>query len=308
MSAPSLRSHAEHVLRRLRLYTLERLETIDVLLDDETPSVFRLLAEAGILFADGATTRQIFDSVGPRLGKKNRMDRELRDYVMLPLREVGILIKGYADTTNLQVVRHRWEPKSPNNVYLVNPEFRRLIECDEEEFPAALHAWETATEERKHRLASAEAQASATTRDERLVSIALAHYCPRFLPGYAVVFVDDTDGQRIAREWKANVERLRLPLDLHGRWPDIVLNVPGTDRCWIVDCVETDGEVDPVRHHEMEEAFRARDLVIDGFTTVYRNARRFADRQSRVDNIASGTFVWIAELGGSQFRKEALKA
>jgi hypothetical protein len=58
----------------------------------------------------------------------------------------------------------------------------------------------------------------------------------------------------------------------------------------------------------MEEAFRGRDLVIDGFTTVYRHIRRFAERQSQVDNIASGTRVWIAELGGAQFLKEALKA
>jgi hypothetical protein len=306
MGTVPLRERAERILERLGLFTPERLETILVLLDDETPSAFRPLAGEGLTLASGATTRQILDYIGPRLGKKNRMDRELRDYIMLPLREVGILIRGYADTTARKIVRHHWEPKSPNNVYLVNPEFRTLLERDETEFPAALRAWETDTEERKLRLASAEAQAFATTRDERLVSIALAHYCPRFLPTYTVVFVDDTDGRRIAAEWEPEVERLRLPLDLHSRWPDIILNVPGTSRCWIVDCVETDGEVDAVRRHEMIEAFQDRGLAIDGFTTVYRNSRRFAERQSQMDNVASDTYIWIAELGGSQFLKMAM--
>lgn len=307
MGMPLLRERAELIVRKLGLFTAERIETIVALLDDETPSDFRALAEAGLTFASGATTRQILDYIGPRLGKKNKMDRELRDYIMLPLREVGLLIKGYADTQARRVIRHRWEPKSPNNVYLINPEFRKLLERDEVEFPGALRHWEAATEERRLRLASAEAQAFAATKEERLVPIALAQYCPHFLPDYKVVFVDDTDGQRITPEWKPGVERLRLPLDLHSRWPDIILNLPGKNRCWIIDCVDTDGEVDAVRKREMEKAFRERDLVIDGFTTIYRNARRFAERQSQVDNIAPGTFVWIAELGGGQFRKEALK-
>lgn len=234
------------------------------------------------------------------------MDRELRDYIMLPLREMGILLKGYADTKAGEVIPHFWEPKSPNNVYLLSSEFRELLERDEAQFAEAVRAWESATDERKRRIASAEAAALAADRDDRLVSIARSLYCPRFLPGYQVVFIDDTDGQRITPEWEEPVGRLRLPLDLEGRWPDIILNRPGTNRCWIVDCVETDGEVDVVRRDEILEAFRGRNLVIDGFTTVYRTAKRFAQRQSQVDNLAPATYVWIAELGGAQLRKEPL--
>jgi len=306
MDEESARRRIKQILEHLGLLTAEREETILALLDDDTPSDFRALAEKGFSFASGATTRQLLDYIAPRLGK-NRMDRELRDYIMLPLREVGILVKGYADTKEGHVLPDFWEPKSPNNVYLLNPEFRALLETSAIGFDDALASWERATDERQHRIATAEAAAFALGRDDRLVSVALAAYCPRFLPDYMVVFVDDTDGQRIAPEWQEHVERLGLPLDLASRWPDIVLNVPETNRCWIVDCVETDGEIDPVRHQEILQAFSSRGLTIDGFTTVYRTLRRFAERQSQVDNIAADTCVWIAEIGGGQFRKEPLK-
>lgn len=300
------RERAELILQRLGLFTPERLETIMALLDREEPSGFAALAKAGLSLADGGTTRQLLEYIAPRLGKE-RMDRELRDYIMLPLREVGILIKGYADTETLNVTPHKWKPKSPNNVYVLAGDLVELVEAvPEDTFGLRLTEWEASTEDRISHIAGAEAAAFAQDADERLVSIAQALYCPKFLTNYEVVFVDDTDGARISEEWEGHVGELNLPLNLSTRWPDIILNIPGTRNCWIVDCVETDGEVDPVRSREMEEDFADRDLVVDGFTTVYRTARRFAERQSQVDNIALRTYVWIVELGAAHFLKEPL--
>jgi hypothetical protein len=300
------RKRIEYILGRLGLLSPDMVETILVFLDDKTPSGFPRLAKRGVPLSSGATTQQLFRHIAPRLGKKE-IDREQRDYIMLPLREVGILIKGYADTKAGEVVPHFWKPKSSNNVYALDPEFRSLLQRADADFPVALQAWEGASQDRRRRIASAEAAAFAVDRGDRLVSIARSLYCPRFLPGYEVVFVDDADGERIAPEWRDHVERLRLPLDLESRWPDIILNLPGTPRFWIVDCVETNGEVDPVRLQELTEAFRDRGLSIDGFTTVYRTARDFARRQARVDNIAPKTYVWIAELGGAEFYKKPLQ-
>lgn len=300
------RDRAHHILERLGLFTPERLETIMALLDREEPSGFSALADAGLPLAAGGTTRQILDYIAPRLGKA-RMDRELRDYIMLPLREVGVLIKGYADIEEIRVIPHKWKPKSPNNVYLLANDFRELLEdVPDESFTDRLTEWEALQEERVSRIAAAEAAAFALDADQRLVAIAQSLYCPHFLPDYEVVFVDDTDGARVSEEWQERVSELDLPLDLGTRWPDVILNIPGTRRCWIVDCVETDGEIDPVRRQEMERDFANRGLELQGFTTVYRTARRFADRQRQVDNIAPGTYVWIAELGAAQFLKQPL--
>lgn len=296
----------EVILHRLGLLTAERLETIMALLDRDEPSGFSALADAGKVLADGGTTRQLLDYIAPRLGK-GRMDRELRDYIMLPLREVGILITGYANTEEMTVIPYKWKPKSPNNVYLLAEDFVDLVETgSDDQFDQRLAEWETSTEDRTARIAAAEAAAFAEDAEERLVSIAQALYCPQFLTDYEVVFVDDTDGARVSDEWQERVAELDLPLNLATRWPDIILNMPGTPNCWIIDCVETDGEIDPVRRREMERDFSDRGLTVDGFTTVYRTARRFAERQRQVDNIAPRTYVWIAELGGAHFLKEPL--
>lgn len=259
-----------------------------------------------LLISSGATTRQLLDYIAPRLGK-TRMDRELRDYFFLPLREVGILTRGYADSKAGAVRPHYWKPKSPNNVYLLDPEFIDLLKTPEKGFRGRVDRWIEEADERRNRAVGAETAAAAAETGNRLVSLALTEYCPRYLPDYDVVFVDDTGhGDRISEEFKANVERLKLPLDLAARWPDVILNIANTTRCWILECVETDGEVDPVRKSEMEESFAGVGLQIDGFTTIYRDTVRFGQRQRQVDNIAPGTYVWIAELGGGQFLKHSI--
>lgn len=298
-----IRARVNFILERLGLATEERIETILALLDRDTPSGFEALAKRGIPFAAGAGTRQVLDYIAPKLGK-TRMDRELRDYIMLPLREVGILGKGWVDPKSDEVIPDYWKSKSPNNVYRLTDEFVELVSAPVDELEAAVEVWESATEERTTRMLSAEAAALVERDDQRLVSITVDVYCPNFLPEHEVIFIDDRDGERIGPEYADAVEQLGLPLDLSSRWPDIVLNIPDTNSCWIVDCVETDGEVDAVRRSEMHEAFESRGLSVDGFTTVYRTIRRFAQRQSQMDNIAVDTYVWIAEIGGAHYLKK----
>jgi len=161
MDKDTARERIKQILERLGLLTAGRGETILALLDDETPSDFRALADKGLSFASGARTRQILNYIAARLGKDGKMDRELRDDIMLPLREVGILLKGYADTKAGRVTLHFWKPKSPNNVYVLNPEFRALLEASDVGFTDALSSWERATPERRHRVTSAEAAAFA---------------------------------------------------------------------------------------------------------------------------------------------------
>lgn len=83
------------------------------LLDADAPSPFEALARAGLRFNSGAGTQQIFRAIAPKLGKES-IDREARDQIMLPLREVGVLGSGYANTRTGSVEPNYWKPKSPN--------------------------------------------------------------------------------------------------------------------------------------------------------------------------------------------------
>lgn len=298
------RERVRAVLNRLGLHTPEREECVIALLDDVTPSAFRALAETGLKFESGATTQQIFGMIAPRLGKQS-IDREARDQIMLPLREIGVLGIAYADTQTRQIEPAYWKPKSPNNVYVVTDDFRALLAVGEEAFDNEFEEWLGSSAERMTRLAAAEGAAAAAHEDERLVPLTIDTYCATALAGYEVVFIDDADA-RDATEWSDNVERYDLPLDLSSRWPDVVLRNPSTGGFWIVDCVESDGEIDAVRKAEIDAAFKGRGHVIEGYTTAYRTVTRFAQRQRTMDNVALDTYVWVMEIGGAHWLKQPL--
>lgn len=298
------RQRIRTALERLGLHTPEREECVVALLDDDGPSPFRALEEAGFKFGSGASTQQIFSVIAPRLGKES-IDREARDQIMLPLREVGVLGTAYADTAGRTVEPAYWKPKSPNNVYVVTDDFRALLIVSDEAFEGELGEWLGSSGERMTRLATAEAAAAAAHEDERLVMLTIETYCQAALGKYEVVFIDDAEA-RDDTEWSDSISRHDLPLDPSSRWPDIILRDPTTGRFWIIDCVESDGEVDAVRKAEIDTAFEARRHVIDGFTTVYRTVARFAQRQRLMDNIALGTHLWVMEIGGAHWLKKPL--
>lgn len=155
------------------------------------------------------------------------------------------------------------------------------------------------------RLAAAEGAAAAAHEAERLVPLTIDTYCTTALAGYEVVFIDDADA-RDGTEWSESVRIHDLPLDLSSRWPDIVLRNPSTGGFWIVDCVESDGEVDAVRKAEIDAAFEGRGHTIEGYTTAYRTVTCFAQRQRTMDNVALDTYVWVMEIGGAHWLKRAL--
>lgn len=298
------RQRVRVALERVGLHTREREECVIALLDDVEPSPFRALAVAGFAFGSGASTQQIFRVIAPRLGKES-IDREARDQIMLPLREVGVLGIAYADTDGRTIEPGYWKPKSPNNVYLVTDDFRALLAVSDAALEDELVEWLASSDQRMTRLAAAEAAAAAAHEDERLVKLTIEHYCPAALAGYEVVFTDDAES-RDSTEWADGIARYDLPLDLSSRWPDIILRDSMTGRFWIIDCVESDGEVDAVRKAEINSAFGARGHAIDGYTTVYRTVARFAQRQRSMDNIALGTHLWVMEIGGAHWLKKPL--
>lgn len=184
-------------------------------------------------------------------------------------------------------------------------DFHALLAVGVETFGDRLDSWIASSQQRLVRLATSEAAAAAAHEDSRLVPLTIEHYCPVALEEYEVVFTDDAEA-RDGTAWSENIERFDLPLDLSSRWPDIVLRDATSGHFWIVDCVESDGEIDAMRKAEIESAFEARGHAIDGYTTVYRTVGRFAQRQRMHDNIAVDTYVWIMEIGGSHWLKDPL--
>ena len=121
----------------LNAYGAERSGSLFALTDQETPNPHTTLASAGLPFASGATQRQISTYVAEYLGEPERnYDREIfRDYVLLPLREVGILEQLFVrpkndltgDPSPALSERGFWVPKSPTSSYILTADAETLI-------------------------------------------------------------------------------------------------------------------------------------------------------------------------------------
>lgn len=275
------------------------------LLDDETPNPLPRMADQGFRWSAGSPNQRLLRRIEEDLGR-GRIDREGRDSVLAPLRELNILGIGTADPENNRVVADYWIPKSNYCLYRVRDDFRVLVvDTPDGEFDEALERWLAESERRRERVLAAETRALAENAGERLVRLTTETYCEAALAEYEIVYVDDEDA-RDTNEWSPNIERYDLPLNLATRWPDIVLRHRETGAFWFVDCVENDGEVDALRREEIAAAFTERGHTVDGFTTAYRTLNKFAQRQRAENNLAAGTYVWIMEIGGAHFLKESI--
>lgn len=280
-----------------------------VLTDDQTPNRFANLKKAGLPVSDAARTRHLFDLVAERIGVDS-VDREDRDYVMKPLREVGVLEKRYVvpakevDKYGTTVVRGKHFGKSPNNSYGLTPEAEELFAVSSEDWPRALAEWVADEENRRRRVFQRETAGTITGDHLDLIHAAVGALQRLKLKDWELVFVDDGDGDRIEPQWLEKLEPLGLVPDLDSLYPDAIL-VKQRD-VWLVDAVVHDGEVDPVRQEQFRTWLSERGFRLAGATTAYLTWKAAAARQGKHTNLAIGSSMWIAEDGGRLFQVEAL--
>ncbi|WBX86424.1 BsuBI/PstI family type II restriction endonuclease [Sphingosinicella microcystinivorans] len=88
------------------------------------------------------------------------------------------------------------------------------------------------------------AKTASDTGHAALINDCVEHYAPRFLEGYEVLYVDDSDGDRISDEERAKMQAAGAELTLADPMPDVLLWHPETDWLWVIEAVTSDGEVD----------------------------------------------------------------
>jgi BsuBI/PstI restriction endonuclease domain len=123
--------------------------------------------------------------------------------------------------------------------------------------------------------------------------------------GFELVFVDETDGERIAAKWEKPLDKLGLMPDINSLWPDAILVRRRPKRLWFVDAVKTDGEIDEIRAQALRDWAKARGFQVAGMTTAYETWRDVARRQGKHKNLALGTTLWVAEDGGKLLNVES---
>ena len=275
------------------------------LLDDETPSWFAKTRK-GARISCGATTAHLAGHRGILQRGSGKLDREGRDYWIKPLRELGAI--EAITLVDQEMVAGHVKAKSPNSCYRLNEEFAAILKAPDPEWREMLAIWASADAARSRRAFQAEMELVSRKRVDSghadLIRASVDHYATRFLPGYEVLYIDDSDGDRVSAEESALMEAAGVALTIEDAMPDALLWHPETDHLWVIEAVTSDGEVD---FHKVAQLQRLSDRCGKsgvGFTTTYRTWREVASRQSTQRNIAVDTYIWIQADPSKQFKVE----
>lgn len=272
------------------------VDAVFALLDNETPSWFPK-APDGATIADGASTAHLACHIGILQRGAGKLDREGRDYWIKPLRDLGG-IEAVTLEGNEFVPGHT-KAKSPNSSYRLEETFRGIVTSPDGDWQKKLEAW-SAKDAARERLAfqakmAAAAKKSNDTGHAALINDCVEHYAPRFLDGYQVLYVDDSDGDRISVDEREKMDAAGATLTLSDPMPDVLLWHPEKDALWVIEAVTSDGEVDAHKVKGMLAFAKRCGKSEVGFTTAYRTWKDVAVRQGKQRNIAIDTFIWIKE-------------
>ena len=136
-----------------------------------------------------------------------------------------------------------------------------------------------------------------------LIKAIIEDFAPRFAPDSVLIYAGDT-GNKWGYFAEAELSRLGVTVDAHGKMPDVVLYYPERNWLLLVESVTSHGPVDGKRHEELAQLFSSATPGLV-FVTAFPN-RSIAGRY--LSNIACETEVWAADapshlihLNGSRF-------
>ena len=300
------------VLQALDRASRDQIDAVFALLDDINPSWFYEAAEKGLKVCHGASTAHIACHVGVLQRNGGKLDREGRDYWLKPLWEIGALEKLYFDSGTAEFLPGHPVPKSPNSAYRIAPAFLQILKASNADRKILLAAWASKDAIRARLQVQAElaeaTRAKIGTPHQGLITAAREVYVPNFLPGFEVLYIDATDGQRVTPEQQQTLQKAGIAIGLGDSMPDILLWNQKTDALWVIEAVTSDGEVDSHKVQSLTILAQRCGKKTIGFTTAYATWRDAAARQGKHKNIAPGTYIWIREDGAKQFSVETFES
>ena len=295
------------VLHQIDRASDNMVDAVFAMLDDR-PSWFPKAPESAA-FCDGATVAHIGAHVGIlQRGRETKLDREGRDYWLKPLWEIGAVVKCYLDAKNGVFLDNFHKTKSPNNCYKLEAQFRSILHMPSPHWEAQINQWKN--EDAIRRRLAEQAKIGATfeqqveNKHKDLIKLSADFYAKKFLKGFNVVYVDDSDGDRIPEHYAKKLKEAGLEITLDDSMPDVLLHNPETNELWVIEAVTSDGEVDIHKQQSMIDFSLRHDKKGIGFTTSYPDWKTAAKRQAKMKNLASDSYLWIAEDPTRQFHIE----
>ncbi len=123
-----------------------------------------------------------------------------------------------------------------------------------------------------------------------LIKAIIEEFGPRFTPGAEVLYIGDT-GSKIAHFYAEGFAALGLALDMHGKFPDVVLHYQEMNWLLLIEAVTSHGPVDAKRHVELKALFSQANAGLV-YVTAFPNRQVMA---RYLPEISWETEVWVAD-------------
>ncbi len=198
--------------------------------------------------------------------------------------------------------------KSPNSAYRLAGDFKEILAAPKKKWRKMLREW--IQEDQIRRRLELQAQLAedsrqrVDTKHSDLIRACCEHYVPHFLPGYEIIYIDESDGDRVSEPDRHNLYRAGIEIGLEDSMPDVLLWNLKIDRLWIIESVTSDGEVDQHKVDNLSVLAKRSGKAEIGFTTAYPTWAVAARRQGKYKNIAPGTYIWIREDASKHYLAE----
>jgi type II restriction enzyme len=128
-------------------------------------------------------------------------------------------------------------------------------------------------------------------KHNKLEGAVVEDFAPRFAPGALLLYLGDAAKKEFYL-YRETLSQLNVPVDEHGKLPDVVLYHPDTKRLFLVEAVTSHGPVSPKRRYELEQLLSKVDAI-----RIYVSAfPDFKEFKSHITEIAWETEVWIQEI------------
>lgn len=292
------------VLRKIDRETDEIVDAVFALLDNQHESWFTN-APAGTKLSAGASTAHIACHVGILQRNRSKLDREGRDYWIKPLRELGAIEPVYLNAKTGEFLPGHPVAKSSNSAYRLAEDFKVILQASDSSWKGMLETWVSEANIRQRLALQAELAVDSRKRVDTghsdLIKTCSLHYVPKFLPGFEIIYIDATDGDRITASDEKRLTRAGIKIGLGDAMPDILLWNPRTQHLWVIEAVTSDGEVDSHKVHQLEDLTSRSGKPGIGFTTAYKTWKDAAARQGKFKNIAPDSYIWIMEDPSKHF-------
>lgn len=119
----------------------------------------------------------------------------------------------------------------------------------------------------------------------------LQEFAPRFAPGSILLYVGDTAHKHLYID-KEGLGNLHIPIDEHGKLPDVILYDEKRNWLFLIEAVTSHGPVSPKRMIELEKLLQ-HCLLGKVYVTAFPDFKEFKKHSS---DIAWDTEVWLSEM------------